>query len=409
MDPFETATSRATVDIMDEDESDHAMAEDADLPLESQEYFDAESQLQDKGKGKVTDVDEEDEKPFPLMELPTEIRLEIYRACLTRPHKILLSKLEKPPPEKPANELYPPAPSESDNSTDEDHQAAIHRYHQARAVRLRAFGRSHARRVPSATTTTTSVSHNRYTFLAPSAYSAPASGSSTPTASLNTNAGGASSNSHGVQASAANATTSRRVTKRIEYSYALRPKSEDLLIIAILGTSKDVYKEARGVLYSENIFKVDLTTALSSLAVLHQRSRRHIKHVELEIPTYTDILERFSEVVRLSLRYCSGLKKLVIHTPFHLPGADGNQNACNTAVYANGFDILRWLPQQCEVILKGSRNAEIETVVKKHLTLAKNQDKVRTYAVRMHDGIEHGVIYYTMRRDRDLPATGLSG
>lgn len=173
--------------------------------------------------------------------------------------------------------------------------------------------------------------------------------------------------------------------------------SDGPLIVNLLCTSKQVYKEARDVLYGENVFDVEIATAVTSLAALHQRSRRLIRHIELEIPTYTDILERFSEVVRLSLRYCSGLQKFVVHVPFTLPGsaaipaANGNTgtagsgnadtasfNTSNTAVYANGFDILRWLPQTCDVTLKGNRNAEIEAVVSKHLKLAKSQDKVRS-------------------------------
>lgn len=156
----------------------------------------------------------------------------------------------------------------------------------------------------------------------------------------------------------------------------LRNQREDPLLTNILLANKEIYKEARGVMYSENYFTLDLNTAQSTLAFLHQRSRRQIKHIELEIPSYNDILERFQETVRLSLRYCSGLKECRIHMPFMLPGADGSGTSGNTTVYANGFDILRWLPQECNIVLEGTTCVEIEQVVNKHRHLAKTLDKV---------------------------------
>lgn len=155
-----------------------------------------------------------------------------------------------------------------------------------------------------------------------------------------------------------------------------RNPHEDPLLTNILHVSKEVYKEARSVLYSENYFTLDLSTAQSTLACLHQRSRRQIKHIALEIPSYNDILERFQETVRLSLRYCTGLKECRIGMPFTLPGAEGSGTSGNTTVYANGFDILRWLPQECNIVLKGTTCVEIEQVVNKHRHLANTLDKV---------------------------------
>ncbi|KAK3109287.1 hypothetical protein LTR53_017617, partial [Teratosphaeriaceae sp. CCFEE 6253] len=43
-------------------------------------------------------ITDKDTRPFPLMQLPPEIRNEIYRACLTRPFNILLSREVQPPP-----------------------------------------------------------------------------------------------------------------------------------------------------------------------------------------------------------------------------------------------------------------------------------------------------------------------
>jgi len=151
---------------------------------------------------------------------------------------------------------------------------------------------------------------------------------------------------------------------------------DDRLVINILRTSKQIYREARDVLYSENRFELNIDTAVTSLAALHQRNRRHIKHIELEIPTYTHILEGFSEIVRLSLRYCTGLQTFVMRTLFTLPGFDGGPVRGSTTVYANGFDILRWLPQTCRVVLEGNHNEEIEAVVQKHMNFASTQSKV---------------------------------
>src|SRR5205823_176498 len=44
----------------------------------------------------VCPITDKNEKPFRLMDMPPEIRIEIYRACLTRPFDILLSKEPKP-------------------------------------------------------------------------------------------------------------------------------------------------------------------------------------------------------------------------------------------------------------------------------------------------------------------------
>ena len=301
-----------------------------------------------KGKARAIDVqmeeeeeEEEKKKSFPLMELPAEIRLEIYRACLVRPGKIMLSKKEKKTPAK----------EHSDSDEDEDEESDSDEEGPATAT-FKNTRRNRAALRRGATPMT----------LAAYVASLPATIASTVTTTLPFNYSGPTAPNNN------NDTTPQPTQSRIP---------SEPLITNILLLSKQTYKEARDVLYSENIFDLDTNTAVTSLAALHQRSRRHIKHIELEIPTYTEILERFSEIVRLSLRYCTGLKKLVIHTPFTLPGSDGSIAASNTTVYANGFDILRWLPQPCEVVLMGCKNAEIEAVVERHAELARTQDKVR--------------------------------
>lgn len=350
-----------------------------------------------KGKGKSVLPAQDnvlDNKPFRLFELPTEIRLEIYRACLTRPYKILLSKVVEPAPK--VGEKVESADDDSlgEDLSEKDMQA---RHGQAGSMlpplqmvsRRRGGNRGVvARPVLRASRSSASTGSQAGTIIRPNAST--------------------SSN------------TSHRPTNTVKHTTSNpRPRisSPDPLIIPLLRTTKTVYKEARDILYGENHFMLDLATAVPTLAALHQRSRRRIKHVELEIRTYTEILESFSETVRLSLRYCFGLRRLVVRTPFLLPGGGGGGEDAggnagtgqggggggnggggvsapavggNTTVYANGFDILRWLPQGCEVVLEGQRNWEIDAVVGRHMRLAGLQDKVSPLFWLQH---AHGTAY----------------
>ncbi|KAI5356790.1 hypothetical protein Slin15195_G051740 [Septoria linicola] len=318
----------------------------------------------------VCPIIDKDTKPFPIMELPTEIRLEIYRACLTRPYNILLSKREQPPPVKEDGEVNSNGSGTAFQlSSDEDERGANVSSNQIIAPRRTLSG------IRSVSTRSTRPSRPA-SSMATSASSNFTSGTSTASGSMNANP---------LFRSAGTSRSGRRVAVDSR-KYSAQPEPErkqqqDPLITNVLRASKEIYKEARSVLYSENHFVLDLNTAMQTLGHLHQRSRRQIKHVELEIPTYNEILERFQETVRLSLRYCSGLKKFIIHMPFTLPGADGSGTTGNTTVYANGFDILRWLPQECDIIMEGNICSEIELVVNKHLHLAKTLDKL-AYARR---------------------------
>ncbi|EGP88965.1 uncharacterized protein MYCGRDRAFT_70233 [Zymoseptoria tritici IPO323] len=323
--------------------SDREALEDGEMMIEEPDKVDEICPILDK-----------DEKPFPIMLLPTEIRLEIYRACLTRPYSILLSKREQPHAVDAETEVdkdyepdhipLPPSPSGSRRGLS---IGSLCDQGDARGSRRIRLLRTHSR-----------------------------SGS------------GSSDSNRGIFPSVFNASGDRAVrqsgTRKKVYTPVSEPprnQTQDPLLVNILRVSKEVYKEARSVIYSENIFTLDLNTAMTTLGCLHQRSRRHIKHIELEIPTYNEILERFQETVRLHIRYCSGLKTFVIHMPFTLPGADGSGTSGNTTVYANGFDILRWLPQECAIVLKGNICTEITAVVDKHLHLAKTLDKL-AYARR---------------------------
>ncbi|RMY00867.1 hypothetical protein D0867_11590 [Hortaea werneckii] len=356
---------------------------------------------------------DQDERPFDLMKLPAEIRNEIYRACLTRPFNILLSKHESPPvPLEPEVEDGDESTSSPGSSDDENEI-------------LRGASNTNTLRGSHATlhynsNQATAGSSGRGNNISSSQANGPrawsdrspgslrftsrrgVSGGASRVATAFSDEANATSNSNNGDAASSNpnATNSRRLllhrtTSRPPSSRTTaagdqltnkpprepRPQDADPLIINLLRVSKTVYQEARSILYNENLFTLDLETALPTLAILHQRSRRQIKHVELEIPCYNEILERFQETVRLSLRYCWGLKKFVVHMPFVLPGADGSGTTGNTTVYANGFDILRWLPKQCEVVLRGNVCAEIEAVVSRNANLARTLDEL-AYARR---------------------------
>ncbi|KAK5119716.1 hypothetical protein LTR85_007292 [Meristemomyces frigidus] len=343
----------------------------------------------------ITDMDE---KPFPLMLLPAEIRNEIYRACLTRPFNILLSKREAPAADpEPENEGDSvDAAQASSDSEDETEDDGAGNWVAAPAQSVQTVVPA-----PSLATATTQPGSSASSSTQPptTGLGAWASRSTRPIRLLASRSANATNTSHvnpttnpGVvfrrSTSRATRPANRGTTKAVQPREP-RPQDEDPLLVSLLRTNKTVYQEARSILYSENIFTLDLDTALTTLSALHQRSRRQIKHCELEIPSYNEILERFQECVRLSLRYCWGLKKFVINMPFTLPGADGSGTTGNTTVYANGFDILRWLPRQCQVELRGNVCQEIEAVVSKNANLAKTLDEVRM-AARQHN--LHGLL-----------------
>lgn len=343
--------------------------DDGDIAMHEEDILSAEPEL--------CPITDKDTKPFPIMDLPTEIRLEIYRACLTRPYNILLSKRELPPVAKDDGDGNNVSLSlGGDYGSDNDENETTH-------SQLRSeFSNS----VPARRTLPTQRSAGSRS-VRPSRLVASASApgpSSTTTGTTVTNGG----SSTGVTLSGVRTIRSNRRVTVDSRRYAPQPEPErnqtqDPLITNVLRVSKEIYKEARSVLYSENHFVLDLNTAMQTLGHLHQRSRRQIKHIELEIPTYNEILERFQETVRLSLRYCSGLKKLHINMPFTLPGADGSGTTGNATVYANGFDILRWLPQECDILMQGHICTEIETVVQKHLRLSKTLDKVCRHVLQV--------------------------
>ncbi|KAI7367026.1 hypothetical protein KC354_g3723 [Hortaea werneckii] len=358
-------------------------------------------------------ITDQDERPFDLMKLPAEIRNEIYRACLTRPFNILLSKHESPPvplePEVKDGDESASSPGSSDDENETlsgasnlntlrgSHATSLYNSNQATAGSS-GRGNNISSSPANGLRAWPDRSPGSLRFISRRG----ASGGASRVAAAFSDEVNANSNSNNGNAASSNPnalnsrrlllhrTTSRPPSSRTtatgdqltnKPSREPRPQDADPLIINLLRVSKTVYQEARSILYNENLFTLDLETALPTLAILHQRSRRQIKHVELEIPCYNEILERFQETVRLSLRYCWGLKKFVVHMPFVLPGADGSGTTGNTTVYANGFDILRWLPKQCEVVLRGNVCAEIEAVVSRNANLARTLDEL-AYARR---------------------------
>lgn len=358
--------------------------EDAEMASQSQERANASSQPRGNGWCPITDADE---KPFPLMMLPAEIRNEVYRACLTRPFNILLSKREPPAPE-PEPEKESEAPdaisisSDSDDETQEDTASAMQSLLQRQRDIITPVLPHASQPATSSSSQTQSTALRAWANRGSRPIRLLTTRSTTYVNNVNTNSTTNTGAVLGRSASRRSRPGSRPA--KMEQPREPRPQDIDPLIVNLLRASKTVYQEARSILYNENLFTLDLETALPTLAALHQRSRRQIKHVELEIPCYNEILERFQETVRLSLRYCWGLKKFVINMPFVLPGADGSGTTGNTTVYANGFDILRWLPRQCEVVLQGSVCTEIESVVSKNANLAKTLDEVCNAARQHH-------------------------
>lgn len=77
---------------------------------QSQDFFDAQSQP----------LPTAEQQPFRLMDLPAELRLNIYRCCLTRPYAILLHKEPPAPVEMSQEEKDWLNKADSDEDSDDD-------------------------------------------------------------------------------------------------------------------------------------------------------------------------------------------------------------------------------------------------------------------------------------------------
>jgi len=277
------------------------------------------------------------------MRLPAELRLAVYRFCLMR-SKPLLLHIEKPsPPTRPEFPISQPIepvhhrlPSDRSESQDIAPTAQL-----CRPRAIESFS------------------------LAPRSTSPPPPPSPPP-----------SSSSFSSRAR----TTDRSRKSDVVYKEA----NDDPINAALLRVSKEVYHEARPVLYKENTFLLHLPSATYTLSTLHQRSRTLIPSIRIAIPTHHDILEEFANLVRLGLRYCWGLKTFTIRLP---PIPDerpyGANPTSSSNVYAGAFHILRWLPRGTEVVLEGGVPAEVRRVVEEGRTLAKALDE-KAYARRQH-------------------------
>ena len=149
----------------------------------------------------------------------------------------------------------------------------------------------------------------------------------------------------------------------------------DPILPVILRLNRQTYKEARQVLYGDNVFTLSLSSGIFTLSTLHQRSRSLIKHIVLSIPSHYDILDGFADLVRLGLRYCWGLETFKIILPADL--ADEQRlPSPTTSVYANAFHILRWLPRGCSVELEGNVSEPMRRVVAEEGRLQTALDEV---------------------------------
>jgi hypothetical protein len=154
----------------------------------------------------------------------------------------------------------------------------------------------------------------------------------------------------------------------------LPSRLSDPVVPILLRLNHQIHKEAKQLLYSENVFELTLTSGEHTLRCLGQKTRSLIRHVVLTIPSHHDILDGFADLVRLGLRYCWGLKSFKIILQASLPD-DGRVSGA-TSVYANAFHILRWLPRGCSVALEGCVSETVRKVVAEEGRLMNVLDEV---------------------------------
>jgi hypothetical protein len=152
--------------------------------------------------------------------------------------------------------------------------------------------------------------------------------------------------------------------------------AKDSINPALLRTCKQIYRESRQILYAANSFTLLLSSGIHTLSTLHQRTRSLIKSIHLTIPSHHDILDGFADLIRLGLRYCWGLKSLVIVLPGNFPFEDRGLTGA-TNIYANAFHILRWLPKGCKVKVEGDVGESVRRVVEDEGRLMMDLDEVR--------------------------------
>lgn len=145
---------------------------------------------------------------------------------------------------------------------------------------------------------------------------------------------------------------------------------------ALLGTCKQIHKEARKILYSDNEIFMRANWGPKALQRMKQQTRSLIRRVTIEVPSHSDITDGFVDIVRLGLRYCWGLEDVsIIIKDYKIPV---NASSASTAyVYGDPFRILRWLPQKTKVNIGGTDPPEcVRRVIEKERWYMGALDKV---------------------------------
>lgn len=302
------------------------------LTPEASGLVESQTEPQTESPKAADTVSPRDKDIFPFLELPAEIRLHVYYMALVRPEPILLhvqrapGKVEEEPdePSSTANEQR--------DLTEEDSSTPDHLTSRARTLRDNFLAHPSNSQLLSRRTLRNSSPDPCPTVVAASS----------------------------------------------------GPSRNDPILPVLLRLNSQINKEARQLLYSENVFTLSLSSGIHTLSTLHQRSRSLIKHMVLTIPSHHDILDGFADLVRLGLRYCWGLKSFRIILEAALPDTS-NTAAVGTAtsVYANAFHILRWLPRGCSVVLEGEVSDQVRRVVSEEGRLMNVLDE-RSYLKRQH-------------------------
>lgn len=115
---------------------------------------------------------------------------------------------------------------------------------------------------------------------------------------------------------------------------------------ALLRVCRQVYDEARSVLYAENIFHMNGGAALSTLASLQQRSRAQIRELHLYFDPQAS--RQLPRLMQFGLRNCWQLRSLTLH----FSEVEGKGTPPQHLVDA--CKCLCFLPACCDVVLIGT-------------------------------------------------------
>nr|POE74737.1 hypothetical protein CFP56_37268 [Quercus suber] len=157
----------------------------------------------------------------------------------------------------------------------------------------------------------------------------------------------------------------------VHWTSQLHPHKKVPVASNIILACRQIHAEANALLYGGNSFLLDLTTAAPFLQRLCQGTRRQFQHMEVELTKPDDAYGPFQHILRLGLRYCSGLKTLLIRMPLKRRLIDESISAEEMHKVTEAFGNLRWLNKSCEVLLQGDVSAEIEAMVRKTVASVK--------------------------------------